>query len=88
MKTIWKFPLMMTDRQTVEIPLPAELLTVQLQGKVPHENACLWAEVDPEGEKVRIEIAMIGTGHPVPEGMRYISTVQYGALVFHFYEVR
>ena len=87
MKTIWKFPLKMTDRQTVEIPLPAEPLTVQLQGS-PHETACLWAEVDPEGEKVCIDIAMIGTGHPLPDGMRYISTIQYGALVFHFYEVR
>lgn len=88
MKTIWKFPLKMTDRQIVEMPLPAKLLCVQLQGRNPNEAACLWAEVDPEGEKVRIEIAMIGTGHPLPDGMRYISTMQYGALVFHFYEVR
>lgn len=87
MKTIWKFPLLLTDRQTVEMPLPATLLTVQLQGQSQHEAPQLWAEVDPEGEKVRIEVAMIGTGHPLPEGMRYVSTIQYGSLVFHFYEV-
>lgn len=88
MKTIWKFPLDLLDRQTVEMPLPAEPLTVQLQGNGPQMAACLWAEVDPEGEKVRIEIAMIGTGHPLPDGLRYISTIQFGALVWHFYEVK
>lgn len=88
MKTIWKFPLTMTGRQIVEIPLPAEPLTVQLQGHGPQTVACLWAEVDPEGEKVSIEIAMIGTGHPLPDGLRYISTIQFGALVWHFFEIR
>lgn len=84
MKTIWKFPLIFTDRQTLEIPLPATAIAVQLQRATP----CLWAEVDPDGESVRVEIAMIGTGNLLPEGLRYISTIQNGALVWHFYEVR
>lgn len=84
MKTIWKFPLGMVAKQNVSIPLPAEVLTVQQQG----ESVCLWAEVDPKGERVQVQIAMLGTGHPVPDGKkRYISTVQLGSLVFHFYEL-
>lgn len=83
MKTIWKFPLKITDRQKVKMPLPAQVLTVQIQA----QEACLWAEVDPEGEKVLVEIAVIGTGNRLPDGMRYISTIQEGALVWHFYEV-
>lgn len=85
MKTIWKFPLKLTDAQVVEIPLPAEVLTVQSQG----DGVCLWAEVDPKSEKVRISIVILGTGHPMPDvPLRYISTIQLGSLVFHAYEAR
>lgn len=83
MKTIWKFPLKITDRQEIAVPLPATALTVQIQD----DQACLWAEVDPEGEKVMLEIAVIGTGNRLPDGVRYISTILLGSLVWHFYEV-
>lgn len=86
MKTIWKFPLKVTDVQNVEMPLPAQVLTVQPQGM----DICVWAEVDPKGEKALVEIAIVGTGHPLPTGrLRYINTFQLsnGALVFHAYEI-
>ena len=84
MKTIWKFPLKMTGHQEIEIPLPATVLTVQPQG----DSVYLWGEVDPKSERVRVSIVMLGTGHEIPGGgLRYISTIQLGSLVFHFYEV-
>jgi len=85
MKTIWKFPLKVTDVQTLEIPLPATVRAVQVQSN----TVCLWAEVDPESEKALVTILLAGTGHPLPEGKtRYISTFQLhgGSLVFHAYE--
>lgn len=86
MKTIWKFPLKVADVQQVEMPLPATVLTVQPQGM----DVCAWAEVDPKGVKAKVSIAIVGTGHPMPEGrLRYINTFQLsgGALVFHAYEI-
>lgn len=85
MKTIWKFPLKVTDVQTMRIPLPATVLAVQVQG----DSVCLWAEVDPGSDKALVTILIAGTGNPLPEGKtRYISTFQLsgGALVFHAYE--
>jgi hypothetical protein len=81
MKTIWKFPLEVTDEQTVEIPSGAQLLSVQNQ----HETACLWAVVDPEAEKKPCVIQIYGTGHPIEEVGTYLSTFQMhgGSLVFH-----
>lgn len=87
MKTIWKFPLQVQDVQVVQMPLPAQVLCVQPQG----DGVCLWAEVDPNGERVNIEIAIIGTGHPIPDEAhkRYVNTFQMhgGTLVFHAFEV-
>lgn len=42
MKTIWKFPLEVTDEQVLMVPKGAKLLTVQKQDGKP----CLWCEVD------------------------------------------
>jgi hypothetical protein len=88
--TIWKFPLQPASCQIVEIPLPAKILSVQEQ----RGAFCLWAEVDPDSEKVEVEIGIIATGQelPSPEGssfLRHINTFQLqdGALVFHAYEV-
>ena len=89
MKTIWKCPLEMTGSQEVKIPLPAVILSVQPQG----DGVCLWAEVSPSLEKVRVPIVILGTGHEMPDvepgHLRYINTFQLqgGALVFHAYEV-
>jgi hypothetical protein len=86
MKTVWKFPLETVSAQTVKIPLPAKVLTVQPQG----DGVCLWAEVSPELEKVKVDILIAGTGHELPDKpMRYINTFQLlnGTLVFHAYEM-
>ena len=84
MRTVWKFPLVMTDRQTVQMPMGAEILTVQMQG----EQCCLWALCEPENVMRPREILIHGTGHPVGDITRYIGSVQIysGALVFHVFE--
>ncbi len=84
-KTIWKLPLTVTDKQSINLPIDSEILSVQNQNGMP----CLWALVDPEKPKEDILIEIFGTGHPVNYDMgvtrKYISTFQMegGALVFH-----
>lgn len=88
-KTIYKYPLLVTDFQEVLMPIGAEILTIQTQD----ENACLWALVDPNELVVEYRnIEIYGTGHPIYCDMgisrKYISTFQLqgGKLVFHSFE--
>lgn len=87
-KSIWKYQLKALDWQEVEMPAEAEILTVQNQNEV----ACLWALVNPNGDKAeKRQIEIFGTGHPVPCDMgvsrKYISTFQIeSGLVFHAFE--
>ena len=87
-KTIWKFELKTTDTQKLEMPVGAEILTVQAQ----NERPCLWALVDPTEKKETRLFDIFGTGHPIhcdmSIGRRYIGTYQLngGSLVFHVFE--
>ncbi len=89
MKTIWKFPMEVVDRQDIAMPEGAEVLAVGVQG-VKDDILVLWAKVDPNAPSVDRHFAIIGTGRPAPEDAdsRYIGTVQfaYGLLVWHIFE--
>ena len=84
--TIWKFPLAITDRQTVTMPKGAQILSAQMQGT----TLCLWALVDPAASRKDRTIEILGTGNPAPDAHRsYISTTQMagGRLVWHVFEI-
>ena len=82
MRTIWKFPLPGFNGY-VMVPFGAEILTVQMQERVP----CIWALVNPNAKKVPQEFRIFGTGHDVdvPRNWRYLGTVQNGGLVWHVF---
>ena len=82
MKTIWKFPLEIVDRQPVSIPVGAQLLDVQMQGDQP----CLWALVDTESPRITLVVRIYGTGHEIRDdpGL-YLGTFQERTLVFHVF---
>lgn len=79
-KTIWKFPLLKND---IEMPLGAEILTVQLQGGCP----TLWAIVRPDSTPIirHFRIVMTG-GENYNEGDKYIGTTQAHGIVLHIFE--
>lgn len=81
MKSIWKFPLDVTDEQQVEMPVGSQALSVQMQG----EQACLWALVDTEAEKEERTVQIFETGHSVTGEGDFVGTFQVhgGALIFH-----
>lgn len=87
-KQIWKYQLDTSDWNVIEMPIGAEILTVQMQG----ENVCLWALCYPIEDKEKRVIEIIGTGHPVECDAtierKYIGTYQLlgGQLVFHVFE--
>lgn len=82
-RTVYKYQLLVTDRQTVHMPNLREILCVQMQGKTP----CLWAYVDPHSPVEPVEIITMGTGHVWSKiAQKYISTYQIKELVFHVFE--
>ncbi len=87
MKTIWKFPVPLTDESTVlEMPANAEILTAQVQGDQPQ----LWAIVDPTAVTELRTFRTYGTGHRIDQDPgRYVATYQLhgGGLIFHVFEI-
>ena len=85
MEIIYKYQLQTTDEQFIEMPLGAEVLTVQTQNEIP----CIWVRVNPEHSKIRYRFRIFGTGHPIEDNFvgKYIGTYQLknGGLVFHLW---
>ena len=86
-KTIWKFPLYVSDTVRVNMPKGAEILTVQRQG----EQACLWAIVDATAEREERVFEIYGTGNGMVQDMgiqrKYIGTFQEPPFVWHVFEL-
>lgn len=85
METIYKYQLETTDEQLIEMPIGAEILTVQTQNGTP----CIWAKVNTKNANFKYQFRIFGTGHPIESDFRgkYIGTYQLsgGALIFHVY---
>lgn len=89
MNTIWKFPLEITDKQTIVMPAGAQPLSVQVQNGAPY----VWAQVNDSAGERDITFFVQATGAPYNRPLRmsvnFLGTIQMneGALVFHvFYE--
>jgi len=83
---IWKWTLQITDLQQIEMPIGAEILSVQVQHGLPQ----VWALVKESNETEKRTFITCGTGNPIPENIgRYLGTYQCdnGALVFHVFAV-
>lgn len=91
MEVIWKFSLQITDRQTVTMPVGANILSVQDQVG----GLQLWAIVNPDAEREQRVIEIVGTGNPMVDIEKenlarfHIATVQVRgvALVWHVFEL-
>lgn len=88
MKTVYKYQLTITNRQTVVMPgaKSAKLLSVQMQNNI----VCLWALVNTDLPNEKIQISIVGTGHPIEhDNVQYIDTFQMVArgLVFHVFKI-
>lgn len=83
--SIWKLPLRVENKQSIEVPLGAEFLCAREQ----HDKICVWFRGEPGADRVRIAIEIVGTGHPAPAGGRYLGTAALhgGDLMFHVFEM-
>lgn len=90
MKTIYKYQTPFQDFFTLEMPVGAEILTVQQDEKT--NWGCIWALVDTDNEKEERTFELFGTGNEIHVDMgvdrKYIGTYQYqrGNFVGHIFE--
>lgn len=83
MKCIYKYPLELTDRQEIEMPSGAQMLSVQFQGGL----LCLWALVHKDRSKATVVVRIFGTRNPAEDAdsVEYVGTVQLNGLVWHVF---
>ena len=83
MRTVHKFPVARVGEPFVVFAGKTfKPLTMQPQGG-PFQ---IWAEVQTsEEQNVKHQLAVVGTGHPVPHGMEWVATCQDGPFVWHLY---
>ena len=85
MKTIYKFVIEVSGKQSIKIPKNAVILSAQIQ----HETLCLWVELDDREPVSDRDIYVFGTGHGIDPSLdiHFIDTVQLmgGDLIFHVY---
>lgn len=89
MKTIWKFNAVVKDDDfTIDMPADAEILHAQAYANGYWIHVNVWAIVDPNTttELQPRPIAVRGTGHPLRDVGRHITTTFDGALVWHIFE--
>lgn len=87
MKRIYKYPLAVTEMQSVDMPHSATILTV----KWTPDGLMLWAEVNPQLGKEPHYFYIYGTGHRQGASRQqwYIGTViDPMGLVWHVYSAR
>lgn len=87
MLTIHKFPLHITDEQTVQMPGRHKLLSVAMQ----NTTLCMWAYVETDSAPTTVKITVVGTGNPFPHNVApndFIGSVQDGPFVWHVFEAR
>lgn len=82
---IFKFPLALTENQTVSMPAGSQALCINTQECEPK----LWVLCDPAAPYVDYHILCVGTGHEIKKPVgAYLGSIHiYRAipLVFHFF---
>lgn len=83
MKTIYKYPLEITDCQSIRMSKGAEILSVADQYGI----VCVWALVDPAANLEDRMFYIFGTGLPVNEviPMKFLGSIQQSVFVWHVF---
>lgn len=85
-QVVWKYTLDAAERQILEMPKGAQILSVQVQ----HEQIAIWVLLDPAvREKEERLFHVHGTGYKLPDvPLKFLGTVlaQQGYLVLHIFE--
>lgn len=88
-RTIYKYPLMVSADFTVELPEAHRVLRVAPQKtNATTEAPFMWVDVDTDSTVRGFDFAVVGTGHPRPNGYQHVGTwaERNGLYVWHLFE--
>lgn len=81
--TVWKYPLELTDVQTLEVPRGARFLSA---GKDPAGQLCVWVFVELISAKITRTVRIVGTGNPTDANRHsFLASVVDGPFVWHVF---
>jgi hypothetical protein len=83
MKTIYKYPIEITDEQTVSMPIGAQILSAQMQGT----QLCIWVLVEVGNVNCNCRVRIFGTGNTVKldGNWKFVDSVQERIFVWHVF---
>jgi hypothetical protein len=83
MKTIYKYPIEITDEQTVSMPMGAQVLSAQMQ----ETQLCIWALVEVGNVNCNRRVRIFGTGNTVKldGNWKFVDSVQERIFVWHVF---
>lgn len=86
MRTIYKFPLKIEEKQKIEFLKEAGSIPKIIHvGLDQNENPCVWIELSPGTYPDSFEVQIIGTGERVPGTLCHIGSFVEGSFVWHLY---
>ena len=83
MKTIYKYPIEITDKQEIQMPFGAEVIHAGLD---PQGMPCLWATVESANSPEPVLVGVVGTGNPMPlHAERHVGSFVQGPFMWHVF---
>ena len=82
---VYKYPILLTETQTIMVPGYRRLLSVQLQD----DRICLWYEINEDHEndtEIVLHIVPTGGDRDIEDDWHHLETIQMGSLVWHVYQ--
>lgn len=87
MRTVFKYSIAIEDGwQDIPLPESAAIVHFDYQADAPLNTLRFWAEVNTNAPIEERKFAIVGTGHPIPDGGVYMATCMAGSFVWHLYE--
>lgn len=83
MKTIYKYPIQIDKEHEILTVEGAEIIHIGLD---PNGKPCIWCEVEIINKPEKWEIAVIGTGHTVPDG-KHVGSFVDAPFMWHVYRL-
>lgn len=87
-RVIWKYPLKITDQQTIRVPAGWKFLSAQMQSTAAYvpDSLTVWFSVDQSNDVEDITLHVVGTGNPYDDdGLIHLATVQDRQWVWHLF---
>lgn len=86
-RMVYKYKLAISTDFDIQIHEAHHILEVDVQRDPPFTNPYMWVEVDTDSAVRSFQFAVVGTGHPVPDGFSYVGSWRRyeGLFVWHLY---